>query len=1009
VIAIVAYIGALALIGIMDFGDRGYFFTPDAALASDPDTDDEHYSLRDLHLLNRSVGYVRSHYVDPDRVEPQKMLVGALESIQLTIPEVMVIEKDAVEGQMTQATIRVKGQERDFDLTNASDLYQMTWKAKDIMAFLDQHLPESVGRADVEYSAVNGMLQTLDPHSVLLSPETYKEMRVGTSGKFGGLGIVVSSRNGELTVLTVLPDTPAAKAGLENGDKITQIENESTLNMSLDDAVNRLRGEVKTSVTIWILREPWQEPKSFRIQREEIRIQAVQHKDLGRGVGYVRVKSFQQNTLSELKESLDKLEKTGALREGLVLDLRNDPGGLLDQAVAVSDLFLNDGTIVTTVGGSARVREEKKAKRQGTLAEIPMVVLVNRGSASASEIVTGALKNNERALVVGERTFGKGSVQVLYEIEDPRDKTAALKLTIAQYLTPGDKSIQSVGILPDLYMYPVTLSKEHMDLFFSTEDLVGESRLDNHLEANSGEVAGPLKVMRYYEAEEESPEQGAEEEEPEPVNPYGEVEMDYQMLLARDLLVNGAGKTGNQSLLVASEAFLQGEEERQGNIIQERLKELGVDWTPKDGTATPSIKGIEVTIRHGLENGVIQAGEDLNIQATITNNSGADLYQIRGVSESEYSRLDDLEWVFGTVPKGKQRSWTVTVPMPRNAMARATPLELRFFSDQEPLEGLTATSEIRVTPLERPSFAFTYEIRDDRGNGDGLLQAGEDVDLVLSIENVGQGPAFKTRAYVKNLSGEQVFLEKGRGNIESLGVGEQTSLEYAFRVQKGLDVAYVELETEIMDTVLRASLVTPLRIPLHPESKGKFVPGESFWSSGAETRVYTGASDGSPKLTSMKEGAELKGLGSFGSWTKIHLADYGMVGWVSTTELTPLETATNLNDTLPPIEWVGISPAFHFKENWKEWGKVEGDHFVLHGEAIFPKVTGEQIAQVYIFNGERKVFFEETAPEKDSKKATLTFQAKIPLDEGANLIVLYARQDKHIFTRRHLVVHRSSK
>ena len=177
-------------------------------------------------------------------------------------------------------------------------------------------------------------------------------------------------------------------------------------------------------------------------------------------MGYIRIKNFQQNTREELDAAIKELEDKGALRNGLVLDLRNNPGGLLDQAVSVSDRFLSDGTIVTTVGGSARVREEKKATRKGSLKDIPILILVNNGSASASEIVTGALKNNGRALVSGETTFGKGTVQVLYEIDDPRDKTAALKLTIAQYLTPGDKSIQSVGDVPDIELFEASVDKD---------------------------------------------------------------------------------------------------------------------------------------------------------------------------------------------------------------------------------------------------------------------------------------------------------------------------------------------------------------------------------------------------------------------------------------------------------------------------------------------------------------------------------------------------------------------
>lgn len=1001
IVAIVAYLGAVTLVGMVEFGDRGYFFSPDAALASDAEDEESVYSLQNLHLLNRSIGYVRSHYVDPERVKPQAMLRGAMEAIQRTVPEVLMVRNVDESNNLVSVTIKVADTEANFDFTNSSDLYQMTWKAKDVMSFLDKSLPASVKRADIEYAAVNGMLRTLDPHSVLLTPSTYDEMRVGTSGKFGGLGIVVSSQNGELTVLTVLPDTPAAKSGMENGDRITQIENESTLNMALDQAVNRLRGEVGKSVTIWVLRKDWQEPKPFRIQREEIRIQAVQHKDLGRGVGYVRVKSFQQNTLSDLKKALQELEDKGAMREGLVFDLRNDPGGLLDQAVGVSDLFLDDGTIVTTVGGSAKIREERKATRQGTLRKVPIVVLVNRGSASASEIVTGALKNNNRAIVLGERTFGKGSVQVLYELEDPRNKTAALKLTIAQYLTPGDKSIQSVGIVPDIYTYAVTLREDAIDLFVSESDRIGESHLDNHLEA-SGETDDNTELLRFFETPKERDEEGAE---PSPNNPYGEIELDYEMRLARDLLVHAGAKTRDE-MLEKARKFLDEEEVRQNGRIRNQLASLHVDWSegPKKANKNPKMK---VTLSHDLPDGSLGAGEDLTLTASITNTGTTTLHQMRALSESPYSRLDQLEWVFGAVPAGKTKTWKVTIPMPRNSMARKTPIKALFFQGNDSKEAKSATTEVVVLPLKRPSFAFAYSIRDERGNGDGLVQAGEDVDLLVQIENVGKGDAFKTRAYMKNLSGDQVFLEKGRGKVETLAVGEKALLEYTFHVKKDLDSPFVELEVEITDTVLRTSLITPIQIPIFPNSKVPFVANKVPWKVKTSGKIYSGAADGSPVLSHVLAGDRVQGMGSIGLWTSIQV-NASLRGWIHASALAP-ETQKDIQTQSLPVNWTAVSPQIELSEATKKTGKVFTETMSLSGKALFQKVPLNQKAQVYIFNGDKKIYFEELRAPKDSEEVLVPFNAEIPLNEGSNLLVIYARQNDHIFTRHHVVVYRAEK
>ena len=609
VIAAVSYIGVLCLFWMMDFGDRGYYFSTDEAVASNVSTPltEDNYRLDELVLLNRSVGYIRSNYVDPNRIEPRKMLVGALDAVQNTVAEMLIKTEGGSSDHPDSVEVIIHSESKSFDLSRVDDLYEMTWKLKDCIHFIDENLGEDVNRSDVEYAVVNGLLRTLDPHSVLLSPKTYTQMQVGTSGKFGGLGIVISTRKGELTVMTVLPETPAEGAGMKNGDRITQIGDESTVNMTLDEAVNRLRGEVGTEVTIWVMRDVWTEPRPIHIVRREIRIQSIQSRDLGDGVGYIKIKNFQQNTYSDLKRAMGELTAEGSLKKGLVLDLRNDPGGLLDQAVDVSDLFLADGTIVTTVGGGARIREEKKATRAGTEQNIPLVVLVNSGSASASEIVAGALKNNDRALIVGEQTFGKGSVQVLYEIRDQLERTAALKLTVAQYLTPGDRSIQSVGVVPDIVLYPVSIGRKTVDLYVSEEDLAGERALDNHLDNARAKQVSSEHIVRYYEPEEESEEQSEQElEEDRVIKEYGLIEVDYPMAFAKDLLTS-SGTQASSSTLKNAAPFLRKVADGESTKIQERLKELGIDWV--SGPPSRGKSKLAVSVSLDPPNGVVTGGD----------------------------------------------------------------------------------------------------------------------------------------------------------------------------------------------------------------------------------------------------------------------------------------------------------------------------------------------------------------------------------------------------------------
>jgi carboxyl-terminal processing protease len=448
---VVFFLGALALASLFaaKLGPGGLWRGFDPALATTGQPSRAPYDLTRLEAVNETLKMVRKKYVDPDRVKPKQMLLSALNYVQRDVAQVLVHQDDADE-----VVVRVGAESRTFRVDNVQGPWDVAARLREVFAFLQKNLAgEDVDLRALEYAACNGMLHTLDPHSVFLTPEAFKEMNVQTSGAFGGLGIVISVRDQMLTVMRPMPNTPAQRAGLKRMDRIVKIENESTLNMPLDDAVRRLRGEPGSSVTVWVLREGddgFGTPRAIQLKREVIKVASVDSRMLDGGVGYMRLKNFQATTLDEVEGALEAFSSKGAMR-GLVLDLRGNPGGLLDQAVKVADKFLASGVIVATQG-SSEGRDERKARPQGTEPDYPIVVLVDGSSASASEILAGALKNHRRALVVGEQSFGKGSVQLVFS--DVTPEKAALKLTIAQYLTPGDVSIQGVGITPDIELDP---------------------------------------------------------------------------------------------------------------------------------------------------------------------------------------------------------------------------------------------------------------------------------------------------------------------------------------------------------------------------------------------------------------------------------------------------------------------------------------------------------------------------------------------------------------------------
>ena len=354
------------------------------------------------------------------------------------------------------------------------DSYEGLENFTNILTLIQKNYVDEVETKQLIEGAINGMLASLDPHSAYLTPDLYKELQVDTKGSFGGLGIEITSRNGMLTIVSPIEDTPAYRAGLKSGDQIMKIDGEFTKDMTLVDAVKKMRGPKETKVTLTLKRETQAELFDVTLTREIIKIRSVKSKMLDPGYGYVRVTQFQERTDDDLERALKALDKEAGGVQGLVLDLRNDPGGLLTQAVKVSDLFLDSGLIVYTDGRLENQRQKYFAHKPGTWSEFPMVVLVNSGSASASEIVAGALQDHKRALVLGTTTFGKGSVQTIL----PLDDNSALRLTTARYYTPSGRSIQATGIVPDIVMDQSPLLAKA-----DKSGLLREANLPRHLES----------------------------------------------------------------------------------------------------------------------------------------------------------------------------------------------------------------------------------------------------------------------------------------------------------------------------------------------------------------------------------------------------------------------------------------------------------------------------------------------------------------------------------------------
>ncbi len=372
-----------------------------------------------------------------------------------------------------------------FAWADASKVYEKLETLSKVLSYVEANYIEEVKPEEILDNAIKGLVANLDPHTAYMPPENFREMRVDTKGEFGGLGIEITMKDDQLTVITPIDDTPADRAGVKAGDKIKKIDGASTKGMSLLDAIKKLRGPRGSTCTLTLDRQGTKDSFDVILRRETIRLASVASELIENQYGYLRIKSFQERTGRELEKQLAELDKKAGKDgvKGILLDLRNNPGGLLDQAIRVADLFVESGVIVSTIGRKGSFQEVEIAHKEGTHKTVPTIVLVNEGTASASEIVAGALQDHGKAVILGTQTFGKGSVQTIIDLGDG----SGLKLTIARYYTPKGRSIQALGIAPDIVVSDVPPPAP------SDENYLREKDLKGHIEAQTPEANMPPK------------------------------------------------------------------------------------------------------------------------------------------------------------------------------------------------------------------------------------------------------------------------------------------------------------------------------------------------------------------------------------------------------------------------------------------------------------------------------------------------------------------------------------
>ncbi|HEX2690956.1 MAG TPA: MXAN_5808 family serine peptidase [Kofleriaceae bacterium] len=951
------------------------------------------HDLSALKIFNMTLLRIKERYVDPARVDPKKMLYAALDSVQFNIPEVLV-EPDPTHNKVR---VTVNDKPETFETADVDSPWRLAGKLKKVFQFIETNMNAGADLAKVEYAAVNGMLSTLDPHSILMDPEQARDMDVSTSGKFGGLGIVIRMIERKLTVVKPMKDTPAWRKGIKAGDHIVRINQEPTENLTSNEAVDRMRGDPKTAVTLFVERKGADGLLRFDLIRDVIRVQQVEHKLLDKGVGYIKVMQFSKGIASDVAEAMREMSAKGA--SSWILDLRGNPGGLLDEAVQLSDLFVDSGTLVTTVSG--RDREARRAERGFGDTTSSLAVLVSGGSASASEIVAGALKNLDRAAIIGTRTFGKGSVQELYDNEDH----SKLKLTIAQYLTPGDRSIQNLGIVPDiqlqrLYIPDKNDSPQDFVRMLAPTRTFGEKDLDAHLVSTYAKDIDKPAFEVPYLVDRKKPASGAvaevkrsDDDDDSPDN--DEIVEDFEMRFAKQL-VSSAPAQARPKLVAGAGKLVQSVRADEEKKLVTALQAIGVDWSaaPASPAGKPSL---DVSIA-ASPSGHVKAGDIVTVTATVKNTGSEPAYRVLSRIQGDDPVFEDTELPIGKVAPGETKTYAAKLQIPKDALDRVDRLGMEIREAHNAPAHVTPT-ELNIEAAPRPVFAYAWQLVDD-GNGDGLVQRGEHYRLEVQIKNTGTGPTQEATVLLRNATGDGVVLDKSRAEFkEALAPGQIKEIEFPLATDATLKGDEMVVELMAYDSALDVQASDKLHFKLSPQVPAQ--PRSGDITVKTQTTIRSGASDDTSIVGYAAKGASYPAIASFGPWTKVKLNAGGTkIGFLPTAAVVAGGSGqgqfTQVWNSTPPMIALNMKGLETSADTYKLSGNISAEQ---HVEDVYIFVSN-QSSKIE----SRKVFYRSNRSGKDGK--LLEFAADLPLWPGSNMVTVVGRTSAEVRSVKTMFVYR---
>ena len=708
-------------------------------------------------LVAEVLMHLQLDYIDSEKLEPELLLEGALTELERMVPEVWVETHLHQSDSIPTLQVNVGNEKTVLSIMQLQELYDLHL----VLQKLKKHLLQmdlQLTKSRIEQIFANGILHQLDEYSVLLPKEIFHEFNINLGGHFAGVGLVVGMRDGYLTVIAPMDGSPASKAGMLPLDRIVEVDGEKNEHMTLDEILHRLRGEIGSPVKLSVLRKGHSKALQFVLHREQIQVESVVIYELGsegKSVKYARIKNFQIETSQELKNKLGDLKNT----EGLILDLRNNPGGLLEEAVKVSDLFLEwKKRIVSTKSSlESTTHYSKQLFANENYLTIPIIVLINHGSASASEIVAAALQQNERAIVIGQPSFGKGTVQTVWDLK----KGYGLKLTVGEYLTPSGHSIHRIGVVPNLQLNPVSIPVKKADSQNVTQTT---KTFENQ---NLPDLQSPVDLERFYMISGFEGEKTNNSEDSIKIRYLSRHSKQYDESQIVDKNVITAKLKEGIAIETARRALMHWNTENIKRVLQQisletEQKELakitgalavhGIDWSLNPFLKSPAGENLKLswsaeTISDDL----------LQLDVQLKNEGLIDAQRLIIVTKSSNGLLDGLEFPIGRLLPEKIETRSVNINISAGMMDETEPVELIIFDHN--FQKIKSFKE-QLIFLEKPVtfFRVSMKIFDNgefgsEGNGDGKVQSGETIALSFKITNMSKKLIPELMFYIKGTEG----------------------------------------------------------------------------------------------------------------------------------------------------------------------------------------------------------------------------------------------------------------